>query len=403
MIRRRLIQSILAGIALPAVPYVFAAPRRVSDARVWQDAEKFRLVFDTTGPTAYNTFSLQSPDRIVIDLTNAELATALDRLSLDGTMVRAIRSGPRAGGTRIVLELNKPATLSSFALAPADQVGHRLVFDLHPGAGQLVDTPAAAIVQQETKPAAKAQGKGRDIIVVVDAGHGGRDPGAVSPQGHREKDVALLIAQQLAKRINRQPGFKARLVRNEDFFVPLRKRVDFARQYNADMFVSVHADAAPRRAASGASVFALSEGGATSTTARWLANRENEVDLIGAEEILKGKDKALANVLLDMSMNATIASSLDLGKNVLGKLSGVTNLHQKRVEQAGFAVLKSPDIPSILVETGFMSNARDCRKLRTARHQQVVAGAIFDGLHDYFRARPPIGSYLASLDERSVG
>lgn len=402
MIRRRLIQSIIAGIALPAVPYVFAAPRRVSDARVWQDAEKFRLVFDTTGPTAYNTFSLQSPDRIVIDLTNAELATALDRLSLDGTMVRAIRSGPRAGGTRIVLELNKPATLSSFALAPADQAGHRLVFDLHPGAGPLVDTPAA-IVQQEARPAADVQGKGRDIIVVVDAGHGGRDPGAVSPQGHREKDVALLIAQQLAKRIDRQPGFKARLVRNEDFFVPLRKRVDVARQYNADMFVSVHADAAPRRAASGASVFALSESGATSTTARWLANRENEVDLIGAEEILKGKDKALANVLLDMSMNATIASSLDLGKTVLGKLSGVTNLHQKRVEQAGFAVLKSPDIPSILVETGFMSNARDCRKLRTPRHQQVIAGAIFDGLHQYFRARPPAGSYLASLDQRRLG
>lgn len=205
--------------------------------------------------------------------------------------------------------------------------------------------------------------------MVVDAGHGGKDPGAVGSKGEREKDVALAIARLLARRIDREKGFKARLVRNGDVFVPLRKRPEVARRYNADMFVSVHADAAPRLTASGASVYALSEHGASSTMARWMAERENGADLIGnsGNLPLQGRDKVLAGVILDMALSSTIASSLDLGHSVLGQLSDVTALHQKRVEQAGFAVLKSPDIPSILVETGFISNRGDCRRLMDER------------------------------------
>jgi N-acetylmuramoyl-L-alanine amidase len=250
------------------------------------------------------------------------------------------------------------------------------------------------MVPRET-PALKAHPR-RDIIVVVDPGHGGKDPGAVGAKGEREKDVVLSIAQLLAKRLKKEKGFDVKLVRNDDFFVPLRKRVEIARQHKADMFISVHADAAPRLTASGASVYCLSEGGATSATARFMAQRENGADLLGASLLnLKDKDPMLAGVILDMSMNATIAASLQLGGAVLGSLAGITTLHQKRVEQAGFAVLKSPDVPSILVETGFISNARDSQRLVTARHQQAVANGLFDGLQRYFEKNPPVDSYLA--------
>ena len=217
--------------------------------------------------------------------------------------------------------------------------------------------------------------------------------------------MVLSIAQLLAKRLKREKGFDVKLVRNDDFFVPLRKRVEIAHKHNADMFISVHADAAPRITASGASVYALSEGGATSATARFMAQRENGADLLGATSLLnlKDKDPMLAGVILDMSMNATIASSLQLGSSILGSLEGITSLHQKRVEQAGFAVLKSPDVPSILVETGFISNARDSARLVTARHQQAVADGLFDGLQRYFQKNPPVNSYMAWVQEQKNG
>jgi len=269
----------------------------------------------------------------------------------------------------------------------------RLVFDLTSKAPQQIAAAAPAAHEAITsKPHPK-----RDIIVVVDPGHGGKDPGAVGAKGEREKDVVLSIAQLLAKRLKREKGFDVKLVRNDDFFVPLRKRVEIARKHNADMFISVHADAAPRLTASGASVYCLSEGGATSATARFMAQRENGADLLGATSLLnlKDKDPILAGVILDMSMNATIAASLQLGSTVLGSLAGITTLHQKRVEQAGFAVLKSSDVPSILVETGFISNAQDSQRLVTARHQLAVAEGLFDGLQRYFQKNPPMDSYLA--------
>ena len=393
MHRRHLLNLILASAAF-ALPFSVSATQ-IRNARLWRSDDKLRLVFDLSGPVQYKTFSLSAPERLIIDLSGANLSGDFSQLALSNTVIRSIRSGPFGqGDTRIVLDLSGPVQLNSFLLPPQDGQGHRLVLDLKTAAPlQIAAAPEA--------PVDKAHPK-RDIIVVVDPGHGGKDPGAVGAKGEREKDVVLSIAQLLAKRLKREKGFDVKLVRNDDFFVPLRKRVEIARKHNADMFISVHADAAPRLTASGASVYCLSEGGATSATARFMAQRENGADLLGATSLLnlKDKDPMLAGVILDMSMNATIAASLQLGSTVLGSLAGITTLHQKRVEQAGFAVLKSPDVPSILVETGFISNARDSQRLVTARHQQAVADGLFEGLQRYFQKNPPLNSYLAWQQEQ---
>ncbi|MCS3838152.1 N-acetylmuramoyl-L-alanine amidase [Pseudomonas sp. JAI111] len=388
MHRRHLLNWILASAAF-ALPFGVSATQ-IRNVRLWRSDDKLRLVFDLSGPVHYKTFSLSAPERLIIDLSGATLSDDFSQLAVDNTVIRSIRSGHLGqGDTRIVLDLGGPVQLNSFLLPPQDGQGHRLVLDL-----KTVAPLQIAVAPQQILD--KAHRK-RDIIVVVDPGHGGKDPGAVGAKGEREKDVVLSIAQLLAKRLKREKGFDVKLVRNDDFFVPLRKRVEIARKHNADMFISVHADAAPRLTASGASVYCLSEGGATSATARFMAQRENGADLLGATRLLnlKDKDPMLAGVILDMSMNATIAASLQLGSTVLGSLAGITTLHQKRVEQAGFAVLKSPDVPSILVETGFISNARDSQRLVTARHQQAVADGLFEGLQRYFQKNPPTDSYIA--------
>ena len=398
MHRRQLLNLLLFSplFTLPLGAYA----TQIRNARLWRSDDKLRLVFDLSGPVQYKTFSLTAPDRLIIDLSGAGLSGDFSQLALKNSGITSIRSGHFGkSDTRIVLDLVAPMQLNSFVLPPQDGQGHRLVLDLTnvtraPRQIATEPTPLAA-------PVDKAHPK-RDIIVVVDPGHGGKDPGAVGSKGQREKDVVLSIAQLLARRLKREKGFDVKLVRNDDFFVPLRKRVDIARQHKADMFISVHADAAPRLTASGASVYALSEGGATSATARFMAQRENGADLLGATTLLnlKDKDPMLAGVILDMSMNATIASSLQLGSSVLGSLQSITSLHQKRVEQAGFAVLKSPDVPSILVETGFISNARDAQRLVTARHQQAVADGLFEGLKNYFQKNPPMNSYMAWVQEQ---
>jgi N-acetylmuramoyl-L-alanine amidase len=390
MHRRQVLNLILASAAF-ALPFSVSATQ-IRQARLWRSEDKVRLVFDLSGPVSYKTFTLSAPERLIIDVSGASLGGDFSQLALNDTVIRAIRSGPFGqGDARIVLDLNSPVLLNSFLLAPQDGQSHRLVLDLV----SANPIQIAAKVPRET-PQISAHPK-RDIIVVVDPGHGGKDPGAVGAKGEREKDVVLSIAQMLAKRLKKEKGFDVKLVRNDDFFVPLRKRVAIARQHKADIFISVHADAAPRLTASGASVYCLSEGGATSATARFMAQRENGADLLGATSLLnlKDKDPMLAGVILDMSMNATIAASLQLGSTVLGSLADITTLHQKRVEQAGFAVLKSPDVPSILVETGFISNARDSQRLVTARHQQAVADGLFKGLQRYFEKNPPVDSYLA--------
>ncbi|XHF31040.1 N-acetylmuramoyl-L-alanine amidase [Pseudomonas chlororaphis] len=389
MHRRHLLNLMLASAAF-VLPFSVSATQ-IRNARLWRSDNKLRLVFDLSGPVSYKTFTLSTPERLIIDLSGASLSGDFSQLTLSGTPIHSIRSGHFGqGNTRIVLDLSSPVQLNSFLLAPQDGQGHRLVLDL-----MTASAGFPASVPRET-PQEKTHLK-RDIMVVVDPGHGGKDPGAIGAKGEREKDVVLSIAQLLARRLKREKGFDVKLVRNDDFFVPLRKRVEIARQHKADMFISVHADAAPRLTASGASVYCLSEGGATSATARFMAQRENGVDLLGATSLLnlKDKDPMLAGVILDMSMNATIAASLQLGSTVLGSLAGITTLHQKRVEQAGFAVLKSPDVPSILVETGFISNARDSQRLVTARHQQAVADGLFEGLQRYFQKNPPVDSYMA--------
>jgi N-acetylmuramoyl-L-alanine amidase len=390
-----LLNWILASAAF-ALPLGVSATQ-IRNARLWRSDDKLRLVFDLSGPVQFKTFTLSSPERLIIDLSGANLSGDFSQLALNNTVIRSIRSGHFGqGGTRIVLDLSGPVQLNSFLLPPQDGQGHRLVLDLKTSAPlQMAAAPLPEPIFDKAHPK-------RDIIVVVDPGHGGKDPGAIGSKGEREKDVVLSIAQLLAKRLKREKGYDVKLVRNDDFFVPLRKRVEIARKHNADMFISVHADAAPRLTASGASVYCLSEGGATSATARFMAERENGADLLGATSLLnlKDKDPMLAGVILDMSMNATIAASLQLGSTVLGSLAGITTLHQKRVEQAGFAVLKSPDVPSILVETGFISNARDSQRLVTARHQQAVADGLFDGLQRYFEKNPPLNSYVAWRQEQ---
>ncbi|EFQ60605.1 MULTISPECIES: N-acetylmuramoyl-L-alanine amidase [Pseudomonas] len=395
MHRRQLLNLLLVS---PLFTLPFAAnATQIRNARLWRSDDKLRLVFDLSGPVQYKTFSLTAPERLIIDLSGAGLSGDFSQLELKNSGITSIRSGHfGSNDTRIVLDLAAPMQLNSFVLPPQDGQGHRLVLDLTSA------TQAPRQIAHEPSPLVDKAHPKRDIIVVVDPGHGGKDPGAIGSKGQREKDVVLSIAQLLAKRLKREKGFDVKLVRNDDFFVPLRKRVDIARQHKADMFISVHADAAPRLTASGASVYALSEGGATSATARFMAQRENGADLLGATTLLnlKDKDPMLAGVILDMSMNATIASSLQLGSSVLGSLQGITSLHQKRVEQAGFAVLKSPDVPSILVETGFISNARDAQRLVTARHQQAVADGLFEGLKNYFQKNPPMNSYMAWVQEQ---
>lgn len=404
MHRRQMLLNMLLVSAALALPFNVSATQ-IRNARLWRSDNKLRLVFDLSGPVQYKTFTLSTPERIIIDFSGARLEGNFNQLVLENTPIKAIRSGHFGqGDTRIVLELASAVELNSFVLGPQGSQGNRLVLDLDTVAHAPVQQLAAAPLVKPAPVPDKNHSK-RDIMVVVDAGHGGKDPGAIGSKGEREKDVVLSIAQLLAKRLKREKGFDVRLVRNDDFFVPLRKRVDIAHKYNADMFISVHADAAPRLTASGASVFALSEGGATSATARYMAQRENGVDLLGATSLLnlKDKDPMLAGVILDMSMSATINASLQLGNTILGSLQGITDLHQKRVEQAGFAVLKSPDVPSILVETGFISNARDSQRLVTARHQQAVADGLFEGMKQYFERNPPVGSYVAWRQDEKRG
>ena len=392
MDRRSVVKFLLAGLALPTplIAYASQAVRRVSVSRVQGSTT---LLFDLSGPVIANSFTLESPPRVVIDLKRAVLAAPLEGLVLDGTPVTAIRSGKTpAGDLRIVLDLADAGVRA--ALRPLSANGHRLEL-------QLMGQPGKAVASSVVTPSAPERSvakRNRDLLVVIDAGHGGKDPGAVGSKGEKEKIVALQIAKLLAKRIDAQKGYKAKLVRTDDIFIPLRKRAEVAQKLDADLFISVHADAAPRLTASGASVFALSQNGATSSMARWMADRENDADSVGGGLNVKlhKDDPMVAGVLLDMSMNATISTSLDLGHQVLSQLGGVARLHQSRVEQAGFAVLKSAAVPSILVETGFISNVNDCQRLHDTRHQRKIAEAIFAGVDQYFRQRPPVDSLIAA-------
>lgn len=397
------VRKLLASILLLLIASHVLAQTTIKGARIWQAPDNTRIVFDLTAPVKHNIFTLESPNRLIIDIANVELATALTKLNLKNTPITQIRASPQdSKNLRLVFDLSGNVTAKAFTLPPNKPYGHRLVVDIFNEAPSTqVATPQATQpdTPETNAPTYKPTGKARDIIIAIDPGHGGEDPGAIGKGNHYEKTVVLQIAKELKRQIDQQKGFKAVLTRSTDYFIPLRKRPQIARKAGADLFISIHADAAPNASAYGASVFALSEKGASSETARWLANTENQSDLIGGagSVALDNKDQVLAGVLLDLSMTAVLSSSLDVGQKVLDNLGTITPLHKKRVEQAGFMVLKSPDIPSILVETGFISNTNEARKLGTASHQRNLAKAITSGVTSFFYKTPPPGTYIEQL------
>jgi N-acetylmuramoyl-L-alanine amidase len=378
--RLRLIPVLL----LPLLAVAAEAATTVENIRVWAEAGKTRVVLDLSAPVNHNIFTLRGPDRLVIDLKDGRLANSLRNLPSGVGAVKSIRSGARADGQlRIVLDLNEDVRSRSFAAGPNPQYGDRLVIDLE-RSGNL----------QTVRRASEAYKPGRDIIVAVDAGHGGHDPGAIGQGRTREKDVALSVSRELAARIIAEPGMKAILVRNADYYVDHRRRMEIAHQAGADLFVSIHADAVADRRANGATVYALSLKGASDEEARLLAERENKSVQIGGVS-LDGKDKVLASVLLDLSQNASLSASLDVGSKVIGELSRVVKVRRTSVQQAGLLVLKSPDMPSILVETAYISNPSEEQLLRDQRYQAKLAGAILGGVRNYFYTNPPPDTQIA--------
>jgi len=369
------------------VPLAQAA-QEIQNVRAWLAPDNTRLVFDLSGPVEHKLFTLSDPDRVVIDIDNASLKASLDELGLEKSPISRIRHSTRDGVLRIVLDLQNDVRPKSFDLKPNEQYGHRLVVDLAMRGETEVTKTVVPLPGQESK---------RDIVVMIDAGHGGEDPGAIGPGGVREKDVVLRIARELKKLIDARQGYRAVMTRTGDYYISLRGRTGKARKNNADLFVSIHADAFKDARARGASVWVLSGRGATSEMGRWLAQRENSADLIGGVGSLSlgDKDDMLASVLLDMSMNASRKDSHQVASRIHNNMAGFARMHKKHVEQAGFVVLKSPDIPSILVETGFISNPEEARKLKTAQYQRKMAQAIFRGITDHFWEKPPTGTYVA--------
>ena len=360
------------------------AATTVENIRIWSENGKTRVVLDLSRPAAHNIFTLRGPDRLVVDLKSSRLSDSLRSMPQGAGSVRAIRSAVRANGQlRVVLDLNEAVRSRSFTAGPNNRYGDRLVIDLQ-RSGSL----------HAVKTASQSYQPGRDIVIAIDPGHGGHDPGAVGRGKTREKDVALQISRTLAARINSESGMKAVLVRNGDYYVDHRERMAIARRHNADLFISVHADAVDDRRANGASVYALSLKGASDEAARQLAERENAAVRVGGVS-LEDKDEVLASVLLDLSQSAALSASLDVGSKVIGELARIGKVHRRTVQQAGFLVLKSPDLPSILVETAFISNPAEEKRLRDKRHQGQLADAILAGVRTYFYTNPPPDTRIA--------
>ncbi len=367
---------LLAALSLYSVT-AFAAPAEVHNIRLWSEGAHTRVVLDLSERVAYNLFPLRNPDRLVIDIADGRLGESLTALP-DGTgVVAGVRAATRGSNDlRIVLDLSTVARPRTSFAGPLKSVGERLVIDLvDPG------------VPQARRSARIADLPARDIVITIDPGHGGRDPGAMGRGKTREKDVVLAIAKRLARRIDAEPGMRAYLTRREDRLVAHRERMESARRENSDLFISIHADAFTDARAHGSSVYALSLTGASNEAARRLAESQNAA-LIGGVT-LSDKDAVLASVLMDLSQNAAISASIQAGSAVLKELGRVGRVHKRKVQQANFAVLRSPDVPSILVETAFISNPDEERRLRDAAHQERLATAVFNGVRNYFHANPP--------------
>ncbi|WP_422462101.1 MULTISPECIES: N-acetylmuramoyl-L-alanine amidase [unclassified Endozoicomonas] len=395
--RRRFVRQlgILAvGLAALKVQVAEAVYKLIKNVRLWRSPDKTRLVFDVSDAVEHHKFHLSNPSRLVIDVDGARLSGSFSGLQLKDTPIQKIRHGARnKNDLRIVLDLSAKVSSESFLLKPNATYGHRLVVDLFDDKSR----KPQPVVRQ--KPAGH-----RDIIVAIDAGHGGEDPGAIAYGGGYEKQVTLAIAKELATLLSKENGFRPVLVRTGDYYIDLRRRTQIARDNKADLFISIHADGFKDRRAKGASVYALSRRGATSETARWLAQKENASDQIGGEGgiSLGDKDDVLAGVLLDLSMTSTLSSSLEVGNKVLANMGGINQLHKKQVEQAGFVVLKSPDIPSILIETGFITNPEEARKLKSRSHQKAMAKAIFNGTKSWFYKKPPPDTLVAKWKQEGT-
>ncbi len=358
----------------------------MESVRLWRAPDSTRLVFDLSGPVEHKVFTLGNPERLVIDIDGANFSASLNELDLLNTPINKIRHGSRNGNDlRVVLDLKELVKPRSFALAKQAGKSDRLVIDLYDLEEETVKTVKSVI---------PSTGDRRDILIAIDAGHGGEDPGALGPNKIREKDVVLAISKKLKSIIDQEPGYKAMLIRTGDYYMAHKARRDKARKEQADLFISVHADGFKYKSARGASVFALSQRGATSETARYLAQKENEADLVGGV-VLGNKDDVVVELLLDLSMNSNLANSLEVGDKVLKRMGSVAHLHKKEVEQAAFLVLKSPDVPSILVETGFISNPQEAKNLRSSAHQAKLAKSIFQGVKDHFEVAPPEGTWVA--------
>ena len=378
--RRLILTALLTLVATAA-----QAATTVENIRIWAESGKTRVVLDLSRPAEHSIFTLRGPDRLVVDLKDGRLAQAMIADMPDGVgSVRSIRSGVRANGQlRVVLDLTEVVRSRSFTACPNIQYGDRLVIDL-----QRSGSP------QTVKRASEGYRPGRDIVVAIDPGHGGHDPGAIGKGKTREKDIALAISRKLAARINSERGMKAVLIRDGDYYVDHRRRMQIARKQDADLFISIHADAVDDRRANGATVYALSLKGASDEEARLLAERENASVQVGGVS-LEDKDRVLASVLLDLSQNASLSASLEVGSKVIGELAGIVKVRRRTVQQAGLIVLKSPDMPSILVETAYISNPTEERKLRNSNHQAKLANAILGGVRNYFYANPPPDTQIA--------
>lgn len=433
-LRRKMIAGGSALLLLPVVPRL-ARAATILAVRTWPADEYTRVTLEMDTELKAEHFTLDHPFRLVVDIEGLRLSPAINdlvsKIRPNDPYIGSVRAGQnRPNVVRLVFDLKQDVAPQVFTLKPIGEYKYRLVLDLYPKVAQdplmalLKDAendPLAGILenlaqnspteapipsvegqklpplarnrQPDTPPpqprAAPGARPGRPILIALDPGHGGEDPGAIGSRGTREKDIVLQIAQRLKKLIDAQPNMRAYLTRDRDYFVPLNVRVQKARRVQADLFISIHADAWIKPSARGSSVWALSQHGATSSAARWLAKKENDADLIGGVN-LGAHNAQVAKVLLDLSTGAQINDSIRVGTQVLNEIGKINQLHKNRIERAGFAVLKAPDIPSILIETAFISNPQEEQLLRTSAHQQRIANAVLSGIQDYFSAHPAL-------------
>ena len=371
---------------------VLAKTVTVDNVRIWAAPESTRVVFDISGPVKHKQFTLTGPNRTVIDIKNSRIGKINNQPKSQDKYLKGIRSATRdKNDLRIVLDLKKPIKYKIFQLQPNKRYGYRLVIDLFDTEIRQAkkEEPRKKIKKETQRPA-----KLRDVIIAIDAGHGGEDPGAKGPSGIYEKDVVLKLAKNLAKGINKERGMRAILIRESDYYIKLRNRIEKAREHKADLFISIHADAFRDPRVSGSSVYVLSKKGASSEAAKWLAEKENSSDLVGGVS-LEDKDDLVASVLLDLSQTASLEASIDAATHVIKGLRKVGKVHKRNVQSAQFAVLKSPDIPSILIETAFISNPSEEKKLADSNYRKKMSNAILYGLKGYFRDFAPEGTLIS--------